>query len=83
VSADRQLGRVEEPFDNASGRSEMTYANGGPVRFFIDGVKVLERKLTVSDPAGTKAHWDAGLYNHAAGVTTRTVYISNLSVGTK
>jgi hypothetical protein len=64
-------------------RVEMTYTSGGPIRFFVDGVMVLERKLTVSDPAGTKAHWDGGLYNHAAGVYTRTVYISNLSVGMK
>jgi len=64
-------------------RVEMNYTNGGPIRFFIDGVMVLERKMTVSDPAGTKAHWDGGLYNHAAGVYTRTVYISNLSVGMK
>jgi hypothetical protein len=64
-------------------RVEMTYANGGPVRFFIDGVKVLERKMSLSDPPGQRAHWDGGIYNHAAGTTTRTVYISNLSVATK
>ena len=63
-------------------RVEMTYANGGPLVFFIDGVKVLERKMSLGGGAGP-AHWDAGLYNHAAGTTTRTVYISNLSVGTK
>jgi hypothetical protein len=43
---------------------------------------VLERRMTGNDPAGQKAHWDGGIYNHAAGVTTRTVYISNLSVAT-
>jgi len=64
-------------------RVEMTYANGGPIRFFIDGTKVLERRMTVNDPPGQRAHWDGGIYNHAAGTTTRTVYISNLSVGTK
>jgi hypothetical protein len=64
-------------------RVEMTYTNGGPIRFFIDGVMVLERRMTGSDPAGQRAHWDGGLYNHAAGTTTRTVYISNLSVGLK
>jgi hypothetical protein len=64
-------------------RVEMTYANGGPIRFFIDGAMVLERKMTVNDPPGQRAHWDGGIYNHAAGTTTRTVYISNLSVGTK
>jgi hypothetical protein len=64
-------------------RVEMTYANGGPITFFIDGVKVLERRMTVGDAAGARAHWDAGIYNHAAGVTTRTIYISNLSVGTR
>jgi len=64
-------------------RVEMTYANGGAIRFFIDGAKVLERRMTVNDPAGARAHWDGGIYNHAAGTTTRTVYISNLSVGMK
>jgi hypothetical protein len=64
-------------------RVEMTYANGGPIVFLVDGVKVLERRMAVGDGAGTQAHWDGGLYNHAAGVTTRTVYISNLSVGVK
>jgi len=64
-------------------RVEMTYASGGPLLFFIDGVKVLERKMTGGDSAGTRAHWDGGLYNHAAGTYTRTVYISNLSIGTK
>jgi hypothetical protein len=64
-------------------RVEMTYASGGPIRFFVDGVMVLERRMSVNDPAGSKAHWDGGIYNHAEGVTTRTVYISNLSVGLK
>jgi hypothetical protein len=61
-------------------RVEMTYASGGPVQFFVDGVKVLERKMT---GGGAPAHWDGGIYNHAAGTTTRTIYISNLSVGIK
>jgi hypothetical protein len=64
-------------------RVEMTYASGGPILFFIDGMKVLERRMSVNDPPGQRAHFDAGIYNHAAGVTTRTVYISNLSVGVK
>jgi hypothetical protein len=64
-------------------RVEMSYRDGGPIVFFVDGVKVLERKMAVTDGAGTRAHWDGGIYNHAAGVTTRTVYISNLSVATK
>jgi hypothetical protein len=64
-------------------RVEMTYSNGGPLLIFVNGAKVLERRMTVSDPAGTRAHWDAGIYNHAAGTTTRTVFISNLSVGMK
>lgn len=64
-------------------RVEMTYANGGAITFFIDGAKVLERRMTVRDPADQRAHWDGGIYNHAAGTTTRTVYISNLSVGLK
>ena len=64
-------------------RVEMTYANGGAIKFFVDGTKVLERRMSINDPAGQRAHWDGGIYNHAAGVTTRTVYISNLSVGLK
>jgi hypothetical protein len=64
-------------------RVEMTYANGGPITFLVDGVKVLERRMTVNDPPGRMAHWDGGIYNHAAGTTTRTVYISNLSVALK
>lgn len=64
-------------------RVEMTYASGGPIRFFIDGAMVLERRMTVNDPPGQRAHWDGGIYNHAAGTSTRTVYISNLSVGMK
>ena len=61
----------------------MTYATAARSAFFVDGTKVLERRMTVSDPAGQKAHWDGGIYNHAAGTSTRTVYISNLSVGLK
>ena len=64
-------------------RVEMQYRNGGTISFFIDGAKVLERRMTVNDPAGQRAHWDGGIYNHAAGTSTRTVYISNLSVGLK
>jgi hypothetical protein len=64
-------------------RVEMAYRNGGPIVFYVDGVKVLERQMTITDAAGTRAHWDGGIYNHAAGTSTRTVYISNLSVGVK
>ena len=62
-------------------RVEMSYTSGGPIRFFVDGKLVLERRM--SSGAGQPAHWDGGLYNHAAGTYTRTVYISNLSVGMK
>jgi hypothetical protein len=64
-------------------RVEMSYTNGGPITFYVNGAKVLERRLTANDGGGTQAHWDGGLYNHAAGTYTRTVYISNLSVATK
>jgi hypothetical protein len=64
-------------------RVDMSYTNGGALTFFVNGAKVLERKMSVNDGGGTRAHWDAGLYNHAAGTYTRTVYISNLSVATK
>jgi hypothetical protein len=64
-------------------RVEMEYRNGGALTFTINGQKVLERRMTVNDPPSQRAHWDAGLYNHAAGTYTRTVYISNLSVGLK
>jgi len=62
-------------------RVEMVYSNGGAIKFFVDGKLVLERRMSAGDGSGTRAHWDGGLYNHAAGTYTRTVYISNLSVG--
>jgi hypothetical protein len=64
-------------------RVEMEYRNGGALTFIINGQKVLERRMNVSDPPSQRAHWDGGLYNHAAGTYTRTVYVSNLSIGLK
>jgi hypothetical protein len=64
-------------------RVEMEYRNGGALKFIINDQTVLERRMSVNDPASQRAHWDGGLYNHAAGTYTRTVYISNLSIGLK
>jgi hypothetical protein len=64
-------------------RVQMAYRNGGALKFIINAQTVLERRMSVNDPASQRAHWDGGLYNHAAGTYTRTVYISNLSIGLK
>jgi hypothetical protein len=64
-------------------RVEMEYRNGGALTFVIDGQKVLERRMSINDPPSQRAHWDGGLYNHAAGTYSRTVYVSNLSIGLK
>ena len=54
---------------------------GGPVKFFVDGQMVHQ-----STVGGNNApcHWDGGIYNTPGGTAsnkTRTVYLSNLSIG--
>jgi hypothetical protein len=58
------------------------------VQVYIDGEKVYERRdnLGFEAPKDGPAHWDGGIYNTELGISnnrTRTVYISNLSVGRK
>jgi hypothetical protein len=62
-------------------RVDTDFRAGGSVKMYHDGQ--LFRTGTISNTRGDLAHWDGGIYNRAAGVNgpTRTVYISNLSVG--
>jgi hypothetical protein len=51
------------------------------ISFFIDGQMVHQSRM---GGASAPCHWDGGIYNTAGGTamnTTRTVYISNLSIG--
>ena len=63
-------------------RVDMDWRNGGLVRFFVDGQMVHEATLSGATAA---CHWDGGIYwaRDAADRPTRTVYISNLSVGVR
>ena len=65
-------------------RVEMDYRVGGSIEFYLDGQMFTQRRI--EDTRGTLAHWDGGIYNRPEGTAsnrTRTVYISNLSVGEK
>ena len=65
-------------------RVEMDFRVGGQVLFYVNGLMIASR--TLNGTSGTIAHWDGGIYNTGpgtAGNRTRTVYISNLSVGEK
>ena len=65
-------------------RVEMDYKVGGQILCYVDGQLTTMR--TISSTRGTIAHWDGGIYNRPAGTAsnrTRTVYISNLSVGVR
>jgi len=69
-------------------RVEVDYRSNGYVQVYIDGDKVYERtdNLGFAAPKDGAAHWDGGIYNTELGISnnrTRTVYISNLSVGRK
>jgi hypothetical protein len=69
-------------------RVEVDYRSNGYVQVYIDGEKVYERRdnLGFVPPKTGPAHWDGGIYNTELGISrnrTRTVYISNLSVGQK
>jgi hypothetical protein len=62
-------------------RVDMDWQNGGTVRFFMDGQMV--RQATMSG-ASAACHWDGGIYwSRGSAKSTRTVYISNLSVGVR
>jgi hypothetical protein len=62
-------------------RVDMDWTGGGKIQFFIDGQMVHQSTM---GGASAPCHWDGGIYNTPGGTamnTTRTVYISNLSVG--
>jgi hypothetical protein len=65
-------------------RVEMDFRVGGQVLFYVNGQMIASR--TLNSTSGNIALWDGGIYNTSpgtAGNRTRTVYISNLSVGEK
>ena len=70
-------------------RVETKYVTGtgGHVIVWVDGVQRFSKTgIGWNDPAGTLARFDCGIYNRSSPQTsdltkTRTVYISNLSVG--
>jgi hypothetical protein len=69
-------------------RVEVDYRRDGYVQVHIDGEKVYERRdnLGFEGAKTGDAHWDGGIYNTELGIAngrTRTVYISNLSIGRK
>jgi hypothetical protein len=69
-------------------RVEVDYSANGYVQVYIDGERVYDRRdnLGFQPPKDGAAHWDGGIYNTELGISnnkTRTVYISNLSVGRK
>jgi hypothetical protein len=67
-------------------RAEVHYVAGaaGQIQLWIDGVKVFDHKGGL--PVRQGAHWDGGIYITGFGAMSnqsRTVFISNLSVGKK
>jgi hypothetical protein len=63
-------------------RVDMDWRNGGLVQFYVDGQ--MYHQATLSG-ATANCHWDGGIYwaTDAPARPTRTVYISNLSVGVR
>jgi hypothetical protein len=60
-------------------RVDMDWRNGGPVRFFVNNQMVHQSTMSGATAA---CHWDGGIYwSRGSAKGTRTVYISNLSVG--
>lgn len=65
-------------------RVDLDFSVGGPVAFYLNGQMFRMGRMTST--RGDIAHWDGGIYNRPAGTQanrTRTVYISNLSVGVR
>jgi hypothetical protein len=65
-------------------RVDLDFMVGGPVNFYVNGQ--MFRMGRVTSTRGDIAHWDGGIYNRPAGTAenrTRTVFISNLSVGVR
>jgi hypothetical protein len=63
-------------------RVDMDWRNGGTVQFYVDGQMVHQATLSGADAS---CHWDGGIYwaTDAPSRPTRTVYLSNLSVGVR
>jgi len=62
-------------------RVDMDWTGGGKIQFFVDGQMAYQSTM---GGASANCHWDGGIYNTAGGTAsnkTRTVYLSNLSVG--
>jgi hypothetical protein len=62
-------------------RVDMDWTGGGKIQFFVDGQMAYQSTM---GGASADCHWDGGIYNTAGGTAsnkTRTVYLSNLSVG--
>jgi hypothetical protein len=62
-------------------RVDMDWQAGGKILFYVDGQMVYQSTM---GGASANCHWDGGIYNTPGGTamnTTRTVYISNLSIG--
>ena len=81
-----QLSKKLEPMRWYDFRVEVDYRSDGYVQVFIDGEMVYDRRdnLGFVPPKTGPAHWDGGIYNTELGISnnrTRTVYISNLSIG--
>ena len=63
-------------------RVDMDWRSGGVVQFYVDGQMVHQATLSGAD---ANCHWDGGIYwaTDAPSRPTRTVYISNLSIGVR
>jgi hypothetical protein len=62
-------------------RVDMDWSGGGKIQFFVDGQMAYQSTM---GGASAPCHWDGGIYNTPGGTAsnkTRTVYLSNLSVG--
>ena len=65
-------------------RVDLDFKVGGALVFHVDGRRAAE--TTVTTVVGTRYAWQGGIYNTPAGTAenrSRTVYLSNLSVGAK
>jgi hypothetical protein len=57
----------------------MDWQSGGAVRFYVNGMMIREAKF---GGVSANCHWDGGIYwSKGSTKGTRTVYLSNLSIG--
>jgi hypothetical protein len=62
-------------------RVDMDWTGGGKIQVFVDGQLIHTGTM---GGASANCHWDGGIYNTPGGTAsnkTRTVYLSNLSIG--